>query len=99
MEEAQDDHGFYCERCGDGGRQGWWQELAQLLHQGKLVPASLQLRLLLDSMQGQPSPYLVTGFPRSVAQLQLLEGQTMADGANALYPFRGELGSARRSDA
>ncbi|KAL1526249.1 hypothetical protein AB1Y20_014969 [Prymnesium parvum] len=49
-------------------------ELLDLLQQGKLIPAELQMRLLAD-VKGKATPYFFCGFPRLLAHIHQLESR------------------------
>lgn len=58
--------------------------LAEMIKQGKIVPASMTTALLTSAMAGKPAPYLVDGFPKSLDNLGSFE-DAVGPCALALY--------------
>lgn len=48
-------------------------KLAEMIKQGKIVPASMTTALLTTAMADKPAPYLVDGFPKSLDNLGSFE--------------------------
>jgi len=48
-------------------------QLAEMIKQGKIVPASMTTALLTAAMADKPAPYLVDGFPKSLDNLGSFE--------------------------
>ena len=51
------------------------KQLREILESGKLVPADLQLDLLLKAMSSSSPPFLLPDFPRMAVHLKLLEAK------------------------
>ena len=51
------------------------QEISAVIDQGKIVQSETTVELLRAGMKGKPGPFLIDGFPRSIANLEAFEAE------------------------
>lgn len=70
-------------------------KLAEMIKQGKIVPASTTTQLLIKAMADSAAPYLVDGFPKSLDNLATFEEQVGACKLALLFEMSDELAKER----
>ena len=71
------------------------RKLAEMIKQGKIVPASMTTQLLTTAMAQAPAPYLVDGFPKSLDNMTPFEEQVGACKLALLFEVSDELARER----